>query len=127
MKFLTAVTVASGFIAAPLMSTGSASAWPSSCDGVDCVPGVARNAVHGHQCNYATRYDFGVDSASGGTLICTATGKWVSTQPLVGVRPLSAPCYGSDGTAQTPDGLPMSCNGTAWVMDFDKIFYSSPV
>ena len=123
MKLMTVLALASGFIAAPLIAAGPVSALPATCDGVDCVPGVVRNAAEGQPCIAATRYPFGIDS-SGGTLICAQVGRWVSTSPLVGVRTATAPCDGVDGTAQTPDGSPLSCNGTAWVLDFEKIFYT---
>jgi hypothetical protein len=124
MKLMTVLALASGFVAAPLIGAGSASALPATCDDVDCVPGVVRNATQGQPCISATRYPFGIDPTSGATLICAQVGRWVATSPLFGVRTPTAPCYGVDGTAQAPDGLPLSCNGTAWVMDFNKIFYT---
>jgi len=126
MKLMTVFALASGFVAAPLVTAGGASALPTTCDGIPCVPGVAKNAVEGQPCISATRYPFGVDS-SGSTLICAQVGRWVTTSPLVGVRTVTAPCDGVDGTAQSPDGLPLSCNGRAWVMDFNKIFYTPSV
>lgn len=126
MKLMTVLALASGFVAAPLLTAGSASALPTTCDGIPCVPGVVKNAVESQPCISATRYPFGVD-ASGNTLICAQVGRWVATSPLVGVRTVTAPCGGVTGTAQSPDGLPLSCNGTAWVMDFNKIFYTPSV
>ncbi|MFZ0834122.1 MAG: hypothetical protein WAM92_13760 [Mycobacterium sp.] len=126
MKLMTVLALASGFGAAPLVTAGGVAALPTTCDGIPCVPGVAKNATEGQPCIAATRYPFGVDS-SGTTLICAQVGRWVTTSPLVGVRTVTAPCDGVDGTAQSPDGLPLSCNGRAWVMDFDKIFYTPSV
>lgn len=121
MRLVTALIVAGGVVVAPVTVAATASAWPSSCDGVDCVPGVARDVAAGQPCISATRYIYGVNES--GTFVCRLTGKWSATKPLVGVRPLGAPCYGSTGSAQTPDGLPMSCNGIGWVLDFSTVYY----
>jgi hypothetical protein len=124
MRLMAVLALASGFVAAPLIAAGSASGLPPSwCDGAECVPGVPRDAALGAHCNGATRYDFGLDPA-GNTYICTMTNQWVQTKPLIGVRPLSAPCNGDTGAAQSPDGLPMSCRDGGWRTDFDAIFYS---
>ena len=85
MKLMTVLALASGFVAAPLIGAGSASALPATCDGVDCVPGVVRNATQGQPCISATRYPFGIDPTSGATLICAQVGRWVATSPLFGV------------------------------------------
>lgn|GEM_PF-917348 len=124
MRLMAVLALAGGFIAAPLFAAGNASGLPpSSCDGAGCVPGVPRDAALGGHCNGATRYDFGMDAA-GNTYVCTMTNQWVQTKPLIGVRPLSAPCQGDPGSAQSPDGLPMSCKDGGWRTDFDAIFYS---
>jgi hypothetical protein len=117
------LALAGGLVAAPLIAPGHASGLPSSCDGADCVPGVPRDAALGAHCDGATRYDFGLDAA-GATYVCTMTNQWVKTKPLIGVRPLSAPCDGDPGSAQSPDGLPMSCRDGGWRTDFDAIFYA---
>jgi hypothetical protein len=127
MKVMAVLAVGCGLIAAPLLGAGDASATPSSCDGADCVPNVARGVSQGAECDARTRYDFGLDSASGATLVCSATGKWTPTRPLVGVRPEGAPCYGSSGSAQSPDGIPMACDGAGWNQNYTDIFYASPV
>ena len=120
---LTAVlALACGFVAAPVMAAGNASGDPSSCDGAGCVPYVAHDVAQGAPCSVRTRYDFGLDSSSGSTLLCAAVGKWTQSRPLVGVRPLGAPCYGSAGAAQSPDGIPMACDGQGWNANYTEIF-----
>jgi hypothetical protein len=124
MKLMTVLALAGGFVAAPLIAAGTASALPPSwCDGAGCVPGVVHNASRGAQCVAATRYSFGLDS-SGNTLVCTQGHVWILTRPLVGVRPLGAPCDGSTGSAQSPDGIPMSCKNAGWVADYSDILSS---
>jgi hypothetical protein len=124
MRLVAVLALAGGLAAAPLIAAGNASGLPpSSCDGAGCVPGVPRDAALGAHCDGATRYDFGLD-AGGTTYICTMTNQWVKTKPLVGVRPLSAPCDGDPGSAQSPDGLPMSCRDGGWRTDFEAIFYA---
>jgi hypothetical protein len=123
MRLMAVLALAGGLVAAPLIAAGNASGLPpSSCDGADCVPGVPRDAALGAHCDGATRYDFGMDAA-GTTYLCTMTNEWVKTKPLIGVRPLSAPCDGDPGSAQSPDGLPMLCKDGGWRTDFDAIFY----
>ncbi len=127
MKLATVLALAGGFIAAPLIAAGAASALPpSSCDGAGCVPGVPHDAAQGAPCNYATRFAFGL-SQSGATFICSSRNQWVSAKPLIGVRPLSGPCTGNDTMAQSPDGLPMSCTNGGWVADYNAIFYSPTI
>ncbi len=125
MKPMTVLALTCGFIAAPVIAAGTASGSPSSCDGAGCVPHVAQNVREGTPCVYRTRYDYGVDPSTGNTLLCAAVGKWTPARPLVGVRPLAAPCDGSNGAAQSPDGIPMTCNGTGWVADYTEIFNTS--
>jgi hypothetical protein len=118
------LALAGGFVAAPLAAAGSVSALPPSwCDGVDCVPGVVRNASPGAPCITGTRYSFGLDS-SGNTYVCSQGNVWVSTRPLIGVRPQGAPCYGNGGSAQSPDGIPMFCKGASWLADYSDILSS---
>lgn len=127
MKLMAIFALATGFVAAPLFADGTASSLPpSSCDGVDCVPGVPRDAALGAYCHGATRYDFGLDGA-GNTYICSSSNQWVTTKPLVGVRPLGGPCGEDPGAAQSPDGLPMSCKNGGWVADYQDIFYSKTI
>src|ERR1700745_398591 len=124
MKLMTVLALAGGFIAAPLIAAGNASALPPAyCDGAGCVPGVVHSAARGAPCIAGTRYAFGLDS-SGNTLICTQGNLWVLTRPLVGVRPLGAPCDASTGSAQSPDGIPMFCIDGGWVADYSDIFSS---
>ena len=129
MKLVTVLALAGGFIAAPLIAAGNASADPppASCDGAGCVPGVPHDASLGAPCIGGTRYAFGLD-ASGKTYICSSRNQWVSTKPLVGVRPLGAPCTANDkGSAQSPDGIPLGCTGTSWIGDYNDIFYSKTI
>jgi hypothetical protein len=127
MKLVGVVALASAVIAAPLIVAGSASALPASwCDGAGCVPGVPHDATEGASCIYGTRWDFGLNASGATTFLCSSRNQWVPTKPLVGVRPLGAPCNAAQdkGSAQSPDGIPMTCNGTAWLADYTDIFYS---
>ena len=128
MKLVTVLAVAGGVIAAPLIAAGTASALPPTrCDGATCVPGVPKNAALGAPCIHGTRYSFGLDP-SGNTYACSTRNQWVSTKPLIGVRPLGAPCDGGENTAQSPDGIPMTCRGGAsWVSDYTDLFYSKTI
>ncbi|MCW2689231.1 MAG: hypothetical protein JWR37_4121 [Mycobacterium sp.] len=123
MKLTAVLALAGGFIAAPVIAAGNASGSPSWCDGAGCVPWVARDAVQGAPCISRTRNAFGLDS-SGRTFDCAMTGKWVPTKPLIGVRPQGAPCFGSGGSAQTGDGIPMTCIGQGWTPDYSDIYYA---
>lgn len=127
MKIMTVLALAGGFIAGPVIAAGNVSASPSSCDGPDCVPFVTRNVAQGAPCISGTQYDFGLGSSAGSTFVCTWTGKWVPTKPLIGVRLLGAPCYGNKGAAQSPDGIPMSCTGQSWDQDYSDIFYRNVI
>jgi hypothetical protein len=124
MKLMVAVALACGFIAAPTVAAGHASAAP--CDGVDCVPYVARNVAQGAWCAPRTRYIFGLDP-SNRTFACSSRSQWVAAKPLVGVRDLGGPCTGSDTSAQTPDGVPLACNGQGWAANYSDVFYSKTI
>jgi hypothetical protein len=117
MKLMAAVALGCGFIAAPMVSAASASAYPESCDGAECIPYVERGAVLGDGCVQNTRYNFGLD-ASGATLACSSEGQWIPSPPLVGVRTLRSLCGEDTGVAQSPDGVPLSCIGGAWSADY---------
>jgi hypothetical protein len=119
MKLLAAVALGCGFIAAPMVSAATASAYPVSCDGTDvaCVPYIERGAVLGDDCAQNTRYNLALD-ASGGTLACSANGKWIASPPLVGIRTLRSLCGQDKGVALTVDGVTMSCLGGAWTTDY---------
>lgn len=121
MKLIAALAVAGGFLAAPLV-VGTASATPVTCDGAGCVPYVNHEAQLGAHCNQATRYNFGIDS-SGNTLACSSHSVWVSSAPLVGVRLLRSPCGETTSLAQSPDGVPLKCDGGAWSADYSVMFY----
>ncbi|MBB2993632.1 hypothetical protein FHR72_005142 [Mycolicibacterium iranicum] len=124
MKLMAAAAIAGGFLAAPLFGFGAgvSSASPSTCDGADCVPYVNTEAQLGEHCNQNTHYNFGFDG-SGNTLACNSRSTWVSSPPLVGVRTLRSPCADATGVAQSPDGIPLKCDGGAWSADFYVMFY----
>jgi hypothetical protein len=119
MKLMAAVALGCGFIAAPMVSAVSASAFPASCDGtgVACVPYVERGAVLGDHCVASTRYNLGLD-ASGATLACGSKGQWIASPPLVGVRTLRSECGTDTGVALSADGVTLSCIGGAWTADY---------
>jgi len=123
MKLMAAVAIAGGVLAAPLagFGLGPAAATPGTCDGAGCVPYVNPEAQLGAHCNQNTRYNFGLDG-SGNTLACSSHSVWVSSPQLVGVRTLRSPCD-SSGVAQTPDGVPLKCDGGAWSADYSVMFY----
>ena len=122
LKLMAVIALAGGLVAAPVMTTGTASAAP--CDSADCVPYVAHGVTEGTACVLqGTRYAFGLD-ASGSTFICNLKNRWEAVPPLVGVRLVRSPCDANQqGMAQSPDGLPMSCKTGGWTPDFDAIFY----
>jgi hypothetical protein len=124
MKLMAAVAIAGGVLAAPLtgLGIGPASATPNVCDGAGCVPYVNHEAQLGGHCNQNTRYNFGFD-ASGNTLACNSKSVWVSSPQLVGVRALRSQCSGESGVAQSPDGVPLRCDGAAWSADYHVMFY----
>jgi hypothetical protein len=119
MKLMAAVALGCGFIAAPMVSAASASAYPGSCDGTGtaCVPYIERGAVQGDHCAQNTRYNLALD-ASGGTLACSAQRVWIASPPLVGMRTLRALCGEDKGVALSPDGVTLSCIGGAWTADY---------
>src|SRR5215212_8020215 len=119
MRLMAAVALGCGFIAAPLVSAASASAFPASCDGTDvaCVPYIERGAVLGDSCVTSTRYNLGLDS-SGATLACGSKGQWIPSPPLVGVRALRTLCGEDKGVALSADGVTLSCIGGAWTADY---------
>jgi hypothetical protein len=126
MKLMAILAITGGCLAAIGAAGGHASAQPS-CDDAQCVPYVAHGVAQGVPCVLRTRYAFGLDS-SGGTLICSANGHWVQSPPLVGVRNLGDPCFGSNGSAQSPDGVPLGClGGGGWSADYSGIYYSGTV
>ena len=123
MKFTAVLALACGLAAAPMMAAGTASATPATCDGVDCVPFVDRNIVPTDPCQFQSRNPFGLD-AKGDTFACNATNTWVPVAPLIGVRPLRAPCDEKvPGVAVAPGGAPLSCKGGAWSTYYDVLYY----
>ena len=124
MKLIAVLALACGMTAAPMMAAGTASAEPGTCDGVDCVPYVDRNIVPADHCNFTSRYPYGLDEG-GNTFVCAATNQWMPVAPLVGVRTLRAPCDEAvPGSAQSPAGQPLNCEGQAWTTNFDVLYYS---
>jgi len=122
MKLMAAVAIAGGVLAAPLAGMGTASATPINCDGAGCVPYVRTGAELGGTCVQNTRYNYGFDG-SGNTLACNSKGAWVSSPQLVGVRTLRSSCGETSGVAQSPDGVPLKCDGGAWTADYWVMFY----
>lgn len=123
MKLMVAAAIAGGVLA-PLagFGVGAASATPTTCDGAGCVPYVRADAQLGGHCTQNTRYNFGFD-ASGNTLACNSKSTWVSSPQLIGVRTLRSPCGDASGVAQSPDGVPLKCDGGAWSADYWVMFY----
>ncbi|MGE2716058.1 hypothetical protein ACQI4L_18550 [Mycolicibacterium litorale] len=122
MKLVAVLAVAGGVLAAPLVTASPAAASP--CNSVDCVPYVDRNIDPSEACvPGGIRFLFGLD-ASGNNYLCNAQGSWVPQPSLVGVRTNAAPCDGSTGVAQTPDGLLLACKDGAWRTDFTAFYYS---
>jgi hypothetical protein len=123
MKLMAALALGCGFIAAPMVSATSASAFPVTCDGTDvaCVPYLERGAVLGDACVTSTRFNLGLD-ASGATLACGAQGKWIASPPLVGTRTPRAVCGEDKGVALTADGVTLSCVDGAWNPDYSVPF-----
>ena len=118
-KIIAASAVACGLITAAISLAGESSA---ACDGVDCVPNVARNVVAGAPCAPGPSFVFGLD-ANRRTLICAAQGMWVRVGPLVGEREVTQPCDLAGATAQQPlagndlqllrtPGVPLRCADT---------------
>ena len=61
---------------------------------------------------------------TGNTFVCAATEQWVPVAPLVGVRTMRAPCDGKvPGTAQSPAGQLLICDGQAWTAYNDVLYY----
>lgn len=124
MKFIAVIALACGVIASPMMAEGTAAAEPGTCDGVDCVPYVARNIAPADRCQFKSRYPFGLD-ATGNTFVCVAANQWVAVAPLQGVRTLRAPCDEKvPGTAQSAAGQLLNCQGQAWTAYNDVLYYS---
>ncbi len=124
MKLMAVLALACGFTAAPMVAVGTASALPGTCDGAECVPYVDHNVDPAAPCVFNSRYPFGLD-AKGGTFLCTAENKWVTAAPLIGVRTLRAGCDASQQgkAAQSVDGQPMICDGTAWAARLSPLYY----
>lgn len=122
MRLVAVLAMAGGVIAAPLVTASPAAASP--CNSVDCVPYVDRNINPSDACvSGGIRYLFGLD-ASGNNYLCNTHRAWIPQPSLVGVRTNGAPCDGSTGVAQSPDGLPLSCKNGGWIPDFKAFYYT---
>ena len=116
-RVLVGAVLAAGVLTAAVPDTAGA----STCDSVDCVPGVARGVVSGTPCTPSIAFVFGLD-ADKNTLICSAQGRWVPTGPLVGEAFVALPCAVPGTTAQIPvsgnfleirvPGIPVICTGS---------------
>ena len=99
-RFLVGAAIAAAVIGAAPVATA------------DDVPGIDDNAVLDAPCTNSDRYIFG-RSPNGDPLACVGfdgVGQWVRSMPLVGVRPIGAPCVDeNNGVAQSPDGLALLC------------------
>ena len=120
MNFIAIPVVACGLIAAGLAPAGNASGSP--CDDSRCVPSIAHDVNPGWGCVGRDRYIFGVDGG-GRTYVCTlanewVANRWVQAKPLVGVRDVGTTCYGTVGSAQSPDGIPLICGPQGWTEGF---------
>jgi hypothetical protein len=121
MKFIAIPVVACGLIAAGLAPAGNA--FGSPCNDSRCVPNIAHDIEPGWGCAGRDRYIFGLDRG-GRTYVCTLAdervgNKWVEAEPLVGVRDVGTTCYGTRGSAQSPDGIPLICGQQGWTEGFD--------
>ncbi|WP_445165277.1 hypothetical protein ACTXG7_15200 [Mycolicibacterium sp. Dal123E01] len=113
-----APVIACGLLGAMMPLAAPASA--TSCHSASCVPNVAKNVVNGTPCTSSPSFVFGLD-AQKGTLICAASGVWVTTGPLVGEAENSLPCSTPGSTAQermagdewevNVPGVPLLCSG----------------
>lgn len=122
MKLMAALVLACGVTTAPMMAAGTASALPGTCDGAHCVPYVDLNIAPAEPCQFSSRFPFGLD-AKENTYVCVASNAWVPVAPLLGVRTLRSPCDEKvPGTAQTPAGQLMNCEGQAWT-EYNDVFY----
>lgn len=128
MKLMAAVAsaigLASGAIAVPVMAAGIASAGPI-CEGADCVPYVDRSATLGDYCVFNYRYLYGVDPATNSTVICASVMEWVASPPLLGVYTYGQQCTVGAGVAQSPDGLPLTCDPQrGWTFDDSYMYHT---
>ncbi|TGD88251.1 hypothetical protein BayCH28_10845 [Mycolicibacterium sp. CH28] len=113
-----APVVACGLLSATIPLAAQSSASP--CLAANCVPNVTQNVVGGATCTPRISFVFGLDSENR-TLICAASGVWVSTGPLVGEAHVSLPCASPGDTAQErlsgndleiqAPGIPLQCVG----------------
>ncbi|WP_299559752.1 hypothetical protein [uncultured Mycolicibacterium sp.] len=119
MRFVTVLALAGGLLTAPVVAAAPAAA----CDDAGCVPYVARGIDPGAHCdNRGIRYIFGISTA-GHTYVCNSTNEWAAVDPLVGVRAQGQPCGEARGSAQSLDGLPLSCQNGAWLPDYSKVYW----
>jgi hypothetical protein len=121
-KIVIAPVFACGLLCATILLAAPSSA--TSCHSASCVPNVAQNVVVGTPCTPRASFVFGLD-AQNATVICSASGVWVPTGPLVGEAQVALPCSTPGTTAQqrlagndlqikTP-GVPLQCVGPAGI------------
>jgi hypothetical protein len=119
-KTAIAPVIACGLLSATIPLAAPSSA--TSCHAASCVPNVAQNVVGGTPCTPSPSFVFGLD-AQNGTLICSASGVWMPTGPLVGEAQVGLPCTTPGATAQERiaandlhikvPGVPLQCVGPA--------------
>lgn len=119
-KIVVGSTVVAALLTAAIPFAAPASA--TSCHSPSCVPNVAQNVVGGTPCTPSPSFVFGFD-AQKNTLICAASGVWMSTGPLVGEAQNALGCTTPGTTAQERvagdewepqvPGVPLICAGPA--------------
>ncbi|MCP9276908.1 hypothetical protein [Mycolicibacterium arenosum] len=85
------------------------------------LPGLVEGAALGQPCYNFPTYVFG-QSSDGMQLVCvklgggsSATGRWVASETVVGVREVGGQCSPpTGGAAQSLDGLPLICVNSSW-------------
>lgn len=127
----TTVLMASGVLAAGLLSAATAAADPvpvpspapgpvsAVCQDAFCTPGITPNAVLGAPCDNTAYYVFGTAVAGpsiqpGRLLFCGSPRRyqprWFRTMPMDGIKELGTNCSGRENhMAQAPDGLFLTC------------------
>ena len=81
------------------------------------------DAQLGAHCNQSTRYNFGMDALRQHAGVQLEEHSGCPSPPLVGVRTLRSPCGDATVAAQSPDGVPLKCDGGAWSADYRVMFY----
>ncbi len=117
------VVAAVAFLAAGVLTPGSATAEPTECNDPFCVPGITPGVVLGAYCSDTTHFVFGTTSW-GRLVFCGSPRRYepryFRSPPMHGIKDENASCPGfENAVAQAPDGLFLSCvssNGASrWV------------